>query len=805
MLQNVKKRFVMVVTLISVMFSGLMMPLHADMEDKTVHIGYYLSDREENYINWEGERVDEEHRILISEKTVSGLREGEWFWSDHNFKYENHNLKTVIGMKVVKYNGGSHSELAFGVYMEHMVTYMDWRNAVDHTYVIVDDKPSCYPDDFEYETNVSTEKEGYTFIGWYDNEGNRLRKDTKISNDTTVYARYVEDSRKQEYTIEHYTEDLSGQYKLFETETGQAEESEKIEAERYKKTGLNGFHFNADISDASITVGEDATLRLYYDRDIKTVSFMSDGMEVSSQSIKYEGMAAVPETPVKEGYRFVRWNTRQDGTGRDFNAAESVIFDSVYYAVFEAVPAYTYTVNYYQKLDDVYKLVKSEQKTTYQGSVVNASEEEKQQFADYGFNNKKSDHDVVINRNNQIVSYYYDKMTYPYTVAYYYDGVHDTAENESGSAYLNDVITTFKDKNREGYKLLEQPSLTIGKEENVLRVDYVRKEYQVKFYDNEGRLISTENVKHGDDVEAPEAPDEEGMRFVGWDQDLTQIVSDMDVHAEYEANTYTVEFQDMNGNTINIQNILYGKDALLPEAPEVEGYTFTGWMGNYRNILKNEIVSAQYRKNEETILPPVETPDDTLPPVQAPDEKPGTTIPPAQMPDDTLAVVTPQPQRPISSVVTPVTLPDFNTGSQNRETGDKVVMNENKVQSETENVENTKTPKAKGTAQQQWALVNLIATGLVLVLAVFMLVTKKEKDDVEQEYVIKRRDWTRFVGLVLAVLSIAIFLFTENILTTMTLIDAYTIVMVSLCLIQLLVLVLDRKCNNMNKTASERE
>lgn len=529
---------------------------------------------------------------------------------------------------------------------------------------------------------------------------------------------------------------------------------------------------------------------------------MNDGEIVSSQNIKYEGMASTPETPVKEGYRFIRWNTRQDGTGRDFDATEPVTVDTVYHAIYEAVPAYTYTAKYYQKNEDSYKLVKSEEKTTYQGSVINATEEEKQMFDGYGFNAEKSDKDVVINGNGQIVSYYYDKMEYPYTVAYYYDGVLDANENEYGNAYLNDVITTFKNKNRTGYKLQGHPSLTIGKGENILRVDYVREEHKVNFYDHEGNLISTETVKYGDDVQAPEAPVVEGMHFVDWDQDLTNIITDMDVHAEYEVNTYQVEFQDMNGNTVSTQTVRHGKDANLPKAPEVDGYTFTGWKGNYKNITKNEIVTAQYRENEEVVLPPVVTPDDTTPPVETPND----TTPPAETPTETPEVVAPQPELPISPVVTipavpAVTLPALvnpQPAPQNNETGNQNVANENQTENEqpekeTENVKENGTPKAKGTSTKKWALVNLIAAGLTLVLAIFMLLTKREKEDEEEETVSKRRNWTRVTGVIVAAASIIVFLLTEDILTTMTMTDSYTIIMLTICLLQAVVLLVDRK------------
>ena len=40
---------------------------------------------------------------------------------------------------------------------------------------------------------------------------------------------------------------------------------------------------------------------------------------------------------------------------------------------------------------------------------------------------------------------------------------------------------------------------------------------------------------------------------------------------------YTVTFQDKDGNLIEKQSVFEGEDAVAPEAPEVEGMTFLGW------------------------------------------------------------------------------------------------------------------------------------------------------------------------------------------------------------------------------------
>lgn len=222
MFNKLRNKALAAVTIISLVLSGLMMPMQAASANKTVYAGFYLTDDQENYINWEGDRVDESYRIKIGEKIYANLQEGQLLAPGNNYDYNGHTLHNVTN-KQVRYNGKDQIEMMFGYYMENMVTYMDWNSAQDHTYVPVDNKPVRFPENFDYETSVFAAKEGYTFIGWYDDAGNRLGKDSIIYDNINVYARYVENDNKRDYTIEHYVEGLDGQYTLYETENKQAE------------------------------------------------------------------------------------------------------------------------------------------------------------------------------------------------------------------------------------------------------------------------------------------------------------------------------------------------------------------------------------------------------------------------------------------------------------------------------------------------------------------------------------------------------------------------------------------------------
>lgn len=63
---------------------------------------------------------------------------------------------------------------------------------------------------------------------------------------------------------------------------------------------------------------------------------------------------------------------------------------------------------------------------------------------------------------------------------------------------------------------------------------------------------------------------------------------------------YTVVFQDMNGKELKTEKRQKGENATPPEAPNVEGYTFTGWDTDFTNIQSDLVIKAQFKQNESS-------------------------------------------------------------------------------------------------------------------------------------------------------------------------------------------------------------
>ena len=134
-----------------------------------------------------------------------------------------------------------------------------------------------------------------------------------------------------------------------------------------------------------------------------------------------------------------------------------------------------------------------------------------------------------------------------------------------------------------------------------ITANYEQNSYTVRFVDYDGTELSVQTVLHGEAAELPASPAREGYTFVGWSGDVSAVTGDMTVTALYAVKTCTVFFTDWDGTVLKTQEVSYGEDAEAPQAPSREGYTFTGWSGDYTNITESRILMAQYERLSFTV------------------------------------------------------------------------------------------------------------------------------------------------------------------------------------------------------------
>lgn len=129
------------------------------------------------------------------------------------------------------------------------------------------------------------------------------------------------------------------------------------------------------------------------------------------------------------------------------------------------------------------------------------------------------------------------------------------------------------------------------------------------------------------------------------------------------------------------------------------------------------------------------------------------------------------------------------------------------------------TPLAPGTGS--WALINLISAIVTVVLAVVLVLSKHTKDDDEEEdentttvvtseteddeeQVTRKRIW-KVVSVLIGIISVVVFILTENMKLPMVLVDKWTILMIILALLNVVTLYFGRKWHKDDDDDEEQE
>ncbi len=73
-----------------------------------------------------------------------------------------------------------------------------------------------------------------------------------------------------------------------------------------------------------------------------------------------------------------------------------------------------------------------------------------------------------------------------------------------------------------------------------------------------------------------------------------QIYDNINVTQKEAVITYTVYFMGKDGSVLDKQTVVEGEDAVPPEAPEIDGYTFVGWAPSYEAVGSDLNIVAQY-------------------------------------------------------------------------------------------------------------------------------------------------------------------------------------------------------------------
>jgi len=121
-------------------------------------------------------------------------------------------------------------------------------------------------------------------------------------------------------------------------------------------------------------------------------------------------------------------------------------------------------------------------------------------------------------------------------------------------------------------------------------------QYKVVFKDFYGEVAKTQIVNENESAEAPTLSSPAGQTFEGWDEEFTNVTSNLIINPVYSIKKISVYFRDYDNSIIELQRVDYGGAAVLPEDPSRTGYTFEGWSGNTEYVTNTRSIIATYSR-----------------------------------------------------------------------------------------------------------------------------------------------------------------------------------------------------------------
>ncbi len=310
-------------------------------------------------------------------------------------------------------------------------------------------------------------------------------------------------------------------------------------------------------------------------------------------------------------------------------------------------------------------------------------------------------------------------------------------------------------------------------------------------------LPESREYKYGEVVTIADDLKLEGYTFSGWDkEDFAMIDEDVVIKGSFEINKYNITWKNYDGSTLELDEAVefgtmpsYDGNTPIRKADASFTYTFKGWTPVIEKVTGDKEYMAEYEA-QAIIIPADDTPVKTEP---ANPVTPSTTNDP-RLPEE--------PEIEIAEAPTPLA----------------EAVNEDIAVAE---IEDAMVPQAE---MKSWALYNLIATIISVITALAMVLSffrKKEENEEEEsadlnEAQIEKiegeeeeeekdsRKKSKFLGLIPAILSVIIFIFTEDMRNPMVLKDRYTLLMVIIALATILLAFLSRNKKE-EKEEEERE
>ena len=143
---------------------------------------------------------------------------------------------------------------------------------------------------------------------------------------------------------------------------------------------------------------------------------------------------------------------------------------------------------------------------------------------------------------------------------------------------------------------------TIPAEDQTFTAQWERNSYTLTFM-SDGATVQSSHVLYESPVTAPSDPSKVGYTFTGWSPAVAETMPAEDVTytAQFTINQYTMTFM-IGDEVFKIVTLDFGTVIEVPEVPEKEGHTFTGWGDVPETVPATDLTfTGEYSKNKYII------------------------------------------------------------------------------------------------------------------------------------------------------------------------------------------------------------
>ena len=448
-------------------------------------------------------------------------------------------------------------------------------------------------------------KTGYTFIGWYNENEEKVEYPITVTKDITLHSKYEINKYTVTYMNEgtKYIEDQQINYreKAVKPETNPSKIGYTFKYWSVKENGEE-YNFNSEIT-------EDITLYAVYEINKYTVTYINEGSEYHKEELTYGSKHEKIEDPFKTGYTFIGWyNENEEKVEYPITVTKDITLHSKY-----EINKYTVTfndedrittkeVNYNAKVEPVTNQGKTGYTFKYWSKEKGGEE--------YNFNSEITENITlyaIYNINKYTVTFKnYDGSTLQEETLEYgtlpkYKGEAPTREKTKEYTY------TFKGWDK------EITEVTNNQEYKATYTE-TKNKYNVKFTNYDGSTLQEETLEYGTipvykgEIPTREKTDEYTYTFKNWNKEITEVTDNEIYIAVYkeEKNKYTVIYMD-GEKEYTRKEVNYGEtvseEVISKDHNIYRGWTLDGNVYDFNTpVTKNITIKSSFELVESPII-----------------------------------------------------------------------------------------------------------------------------------------------------------------------------------------------------------